>query len=127
MLVALDLIGNRLGAFVDHPRERIAEEETMCRIEACNHLMLGPLVCLLESLISHHDTSEIGDILTLRQFAVDMESIDRAVFVILFHDHPGSRVKLCAVFRIPPVVQVPLVIILAALVVKPVRNLMSEG
>src|ERR1041385_2628111 len=127
MLVALDLIGNRLGPFVDHPRKRVPEEETMGRVEACDHLMLCPLVCLFEGLVSHHDASEIGDVLPLRQFAVDMEGIDRAIFVVLFDDHPGSRIKLCAVLRLPPVVQVSLVIVLASLVVKSMCDLMTEG
>src|SRR5208283_3466981 len=127
VFIAAHMIGYRFGPFVHHPGESVAEKEPLVGIQSCNNFMILVLASLLKRLVSHHDAAEVGNIFSLRKFAVDMQTVDGNVIAKLFYDHFCFGVEFGAVFRSPPIVQIAKLIILASLVIEPVSNLMAEG
>ena len=99
--------------------------------------------------------AEVRDVLTLRELAVDVSTraflghhapdtklgegertrlhllallvlrVNHGV-IRLLHDHRGSRVELLRIPGLPPVVHVPVGVVLASLVVEPVRDLVAD-
>ena len=111
-------LGPRLGA----PVLRLRNEEELAvrsRRGACAlALLCGPD----EGLVGELDAADVGNVLPQREVAVDGVPVHLHAGIEV-HDALGARVEVVDVGVGPPLLQPPLRVELAALVVKPVRHL----
>src|SRR6201999_3982828 len=81
---------------------------------------------LFECIEAEEETAQVGDILSLCGFAVDMKCVDRGELGELADDKGGFVPELLAVGGLPPVVKVAFFIELATFVVKAMGDLMTD-
>src|SRR6185437_14131051 len=127
VLVGLGMQAQVLRALVLAGPLRIAHEEALLGREA-----VAPGQRLVRALhtpghVSQDQAAEIGDVLTQGETAVDVDVVNDHVFRVLVDDALGAFVELLGVLIAPPVFQIPCRIELAPLIVKAVRQLMTDG
>ena len=127
MLVALHLVGQGFGSDVHHPSQRITQKVPLVGVQSCNDLIFLELLCFLESFVTHYYATQVGNVFTLGEFAIDVQLVHHDVLVELFHNHFGLLAELDAVFAGPPIAQIPSCIELATLIVEAVGDFMTKG
>ncbi len=85
-----------------------------------------PLQRALQRVVSGEDAAEVGDVLAERQLAVHVDRVDLDVAVELIDDLLRFFRELERVGRRPPIAQVSLRVVVAALVVEAVRELVPR-
>src|SRR5216684_1901001 len=77
--------------------------------------------------VSQNCSAEISNVLTLGQFAVDLDVIHYGVLSVLVHHALGALFKVLSIFFGPPVAQITFGIKLTAFIVKTVRELVANS
>src|SRR5689334_18821762 len=126
VLVRLDLQPQRLGPLLRAPALREREKEALRRREAVALFRRLIARSELECVPCDLEAAEIGDVFAEREFAVDMQIVDRHVGVELLHQFLCARVELLAVGAGPPVAQVAFGIEAAALIVEAVQHFVAD-
>ena len=109
------------------PKRRIAQIETLVVGKAINRrgrLLAGKAVLI--SLISDQQTTLVSDVLTQRITSVSVNRIGHDDIVVLLNQDIGTLRKTLSVILSPPVLQVTILIVITALVIKSVRHLVSN-
>src|ERR1035441_407581 len=124
--VRVELDAKRLLARLVPPDRREREEETLFGREAVDRRAGLPLERLLERLVGDLDAAEVADVLAERELAVDGLVGERPVAVELLHDERRAGVVGLPVIGLPPVLEVPIRVVLAARVVESVGHLVAD-
>src|ERR1700682_2229522 len=112
-----------LLAFIRAPALTIADEESLLWSKFVNRLQLLSLGVVLPRHVSEDQAAHVGDILTQRQFAVDLDVVNDGIRRVLLGDARGPLHKLLPILRGPPVAKIPLRIELPAFGVDAMRAL----
>src|SRR5207245_5744983 len=127
MRVGLGAHAKVFGSFVGASPLREASEEALFRREPVDVLEIFVLGGILPSDVSKNLAAQVRYILSHRQLPVNVHVFHHDVLRILVADAFGARVKLFAVLFGPPIFQIALGVELAALVVKTVRQFVTDG
>ena len=128
MRVRLRLQSRRLRRVLLRPDLRPTQEETLLRRKPVNIRRTRPaLKRLLERVVSHVKSTEVGDGFAGDEFALKVQARLRLKGSELVDDALGALVKVFFVALGPPVLQVPHRIEFAALVVVAVRDLVTDN
>src|SRR5260370_29761887 len=106
---------------------RHADEETLVWREAFDRFQILTLGRIFPGDIRQKRSTQVRDIFTQCQLTVDLDVVHYRVSRILIGNTLGALFEFCRVFLRPPILQVPLGIEVTALVVEPVRQLMTDG
>ncbi len=97
MFVAANLVGNSFGSHVDHPVQRESKEKPLIGSLAGNNFFILVLFGFLESLATHDDSAQIGNVFTLGKFPFYVKAVNRIRLFIkkldfetLLSGKPGS-------------------------------------
>src|SRR5207249_5596626 len=113
-------------AHVGAPHLRPREEEALLGREPVDELALLAGKRALERLVGEARAAEVGDVLAERELAVHFHSGQRLVAVELLDDFLRTRLELRGILRRPPVREVALRVVVAALVVEAGRDLVAD-
>src|SRR5215469_8164108 len=104
-----------------------ADEETLVRRKPIYRLQVFGFGCVFPRDISQNFSAQIRHVFTQCEPAVDMDVIYNYILRVLVRNTFGPFFKLLPVIFGPPFAQISMVVELAALIVKTVRQLMPDG
>ena len=109
-------------AFIAAPALPVGHEETLRRRETFDWAQLLAGCVLLPRKISEERAAQVGEVLAVCEFAVDLYVVDDGVARVLVDDTSGALFELFAIGIGPPVAEVAVGVELAAFVVEGVRE-----
>ncbi len=129
--IGLGTVENLLGADIGCPYIGIRQEETLLGRESVTGLQtlcrrFGRLV-LLEGLERNLQSAVVGNVLTQSEFTVAKHTRSHLDMAEIVGHDLGACVEVLLVLCRPPIVQVAVLVVLAALVVEAVRHLVSDN
>src|SRR5437762_4071549 len=125
--IGVDANALRFRRDVLPPDLRPRQEESLLRRKAID-IRRAPFLGegLLECSVRDRETSQIGEILTQRQFAVYVQAVEHRVRIELRCDQTRSCLELRQIGGTPPVAEIALRVELRALVVEAVSHLVTD-
>jgi len=127
MHVGKELRGQAFVAGVVLPAQGVAQKVALGGREAVDFLAFLVLLGFFEGIEADDDAAEVGDVFAGRGLAVDVQRIEQGVAVELLHDAVHALVEALAVGLAPPLVQVAVGVVLAALVVEAMGEFVANG
>ena len=126
MGIGLGQLANAFLTGIVCPNESVAEEETLVGGEAVGSLQGIGTHGVMESLVSHHQSAVVSKVFANGKFSVALQSGQSFKFVEVLYHLSGTLLEAFTVLCSPPVVQVSVLVVLAALIVESVGHFMSD-
>src|SRR6218665_4159443 len=121
-----ELLAQCVLAIERAPHLAPAEEEALVTREALDDRRFLAPERQLVGLEGHGQATQVADVLTQGELAIDVHALDRAEARVLVGQEPGALLEGGLVLRAPPVPQVAIAIGAAALIVEAVADFMPD-
>ena len=104
-----------------------SHEETLVGIEPVGALQVHGFRGVLPGGVGQDFTAQVGDVFAFGELRIDVNVVHDDILSVLIHDAFGALGKLFGILLGPPILQISFGVELAAFVVKPVSEFVSDG